>query len=48
MLAKKVDRLNKCHPSQSYHDWWDDEDALGSLRLRGVESRSHYADVFVA
>ncbi|CAA9340023.1 MAG: hypothetical protein AVDCRST_MAG48-3583, partial [uncultured Friedmanniella sp.] len=29
-------------------DWWDEEVFLGLMRLRGMESRSRYAEGFVA
>ena len=44
---RKVELLHECFPSQAGRDWWDDEFFSGVLRLRGVESRSRYAEGFV-
>ncbi len=44
---RKVELLTKHYASQSGRDWWDDETFLGLMRLRGVESRSRYAEGFV-
>jgi LmbE family N-acetylglucosaminyl deacetylase len=44
----KVDLLHECYPSQTSHDWFDRDAFLGLMRLRGVQSRSHYAEAFVA
>jgi LmbE family N-acetylglucosaminyl deacetylase len=43
---QKVELLNKYYPSQSHHDWWDDDIFLGLLRIRGMECRSRYAEGF--
>lgn len=45
---RKVELLNKCYPSQKGHDWWDDDLFLGLMRIRGMESRSGYAEGFFA
>jgi LmbE family N-acetylglucosaminyl deacetylase len=45
---RKVELLNTYFPSQKVHDWWDDEVFLGLMRLRGMESRSRYAEAFSA
>jgi LmbE family N-acetylglucosaminyl deacetylase len=45
---RKVELLNKSFPSQVGRDWWDDELYLGLMRVRGVESKSRYAEGFVA
>jgi LmbE family N-acetylglucosaminyl deacetylase len=45
---RKVELLNKCYPSQKGHDWWDDDVFLGLMRIRGMESRSRYAEGFFA
>lgn len=45
---RKVELLNKSFPSQADRDWWDDELYLGLMRVRGVESRSRYAEGFSA
>ena len=42
----KVELLHKCYPSQHGRDWWDDEVFLGLARLRGMECRAPYAEVF--
>jgi LmbE family N-acetylglucosaminyl deacetylase len=44
----KVELLNKSFPSQVDRDWWDDELYLGLMRIRGVESKSRYAEGFLA
>ena len=44
----KVELLNKSFPTQVDRDWWDDELFLGLMRIRGVESRSRYAEGFSA
>lgn len=43
---RKVELLRHCFPSQSGRDWWDDEVFCGLMRLRGMESRSRYAEGF--
>jgi LmbE family N-acetylglucosaminyl deacetylase len=43
---RKVALLNDSFPSQVGRDWWDDELYLGLMRIRGVESRSRYAEGF--
>jgi LmbE family N-acetylglucosaminyl deacetylase len=45
-MHSKLELLQKCFPSQSTRDWWDDETFLGLARLRGVECRSRYAEAF--
>ena len=45
---RKVELLNKSFPTQVHRDWWDDELYLGLMRIRGVESRSLYAEGFSA
>lgn len=44
---RKVALLTKGFPSQAGRDWWDDEMFLGLLRLRGMETRTRYAEGFV-
>jgi LmbE family N-acetylglucosaminyl deacetylase len=44
---RKVELLDKSFPSQAGRDWWDEETFLGLMRLRGIESRNHYAEAFV-
>ncbi len=43
---RKVELLHKCFPSQRGRHWWDDEVFLGLARLRGMESRTTYAEAF--
>ena len=43
---RKVELLDLSYPSQTGRDWWDSELFLGLMRLRGVESRNHYAEGF--
>ncbi len=45
---RKVELLRHCFPSQSGRDWWDDEVFCGLMRLRGMESRSRYAEGFLS
>jgi LmbE family N-acetylglucosaminyl deacetylase len=45
---RKVELLNSSFPSQLHRDWWDDELFLGLMRLRGIETRSRYAEGFFA
>lgn len=45
---RKVALLTKSFPSQTGHDWWDDEMFLGLMRIRGMESRHHYAEGYFA
>jgi LmbE family N-acetylglucosaminyl deacetylase len=45
---RKVELLHRCFPSQARRDWWDDEVFCGLMRLRGMESRSRYAEGFVS
>ena len=44
----KVELLDKHFGSQRGRDWWDAETFLGLMRLRGIESRSRYAEGFTA
>ena len=44
----KVKLLNAHYPSQAGRDWWDDDLFLGLMRVRGMESRSRYAEGFYA
>ncbi len=45
---RKVELLNLSYPTQLQRDWWDDELFLGLMRLRGIETRSRYAEGFFA
>lgn len=46
LAQRKVELLNKCFPSQHGRDWWSDETFLSLMKLRGIESRSPYAEAF--
>ncbi|MET7392582.1 PIG-L family deacetylase [Dactylosporangium sp. NPDC005572] len=43
---RKVALLHEHFPSQKARDWWDDEVFLGLARVRGMESRAHYAEAY--
>jgi len=45
-MARKVDLLNACYPSQHHRDWWDAELFRGFARLRGMEAKARYAEAF--
>lgn len=45
-MRRKTELLTACFPSQKDHDWWDDELFRGVARVRGMESRSRYAEAF--
>ncbi|HZC28033.1 MAG TPA: PIG-L family deacetylase [Actinopolymorphaceae bacterium] len=45
-LQEKVARLHKAFPSQVPHDWFDEGVFSGLARLRGMESRTRYAEAF--
>jgi LmbE family N-acetylglucosaminyl deacetylase len=40
----KLKLLNASYVTQAGRDWWDDEVFLGLMRMRGMESRSRYAE----
>ncbi|OBJ54192.1 PIG-L deacetylase family protein [Mycobacterium sp. 1423905.2] len=44
---RKARLLAQCYPSQAGRDWFDEESFLGLMRVRGVQSRAHYAEAFV-
>ncbi|OBK16436.1 PIG-L deacetylase family protein [Mycobacterium asiaticum] len=44
---QKAHLLTQCYPSQTGRDWFDEETFLGLMRIRGVQSRSRYAEAFV-
>jgi LmbE family N-acetylglucosaminyl deacetylase len=46
IARRKVELLHVCFPSQAGRHWWDDETFLSLMRMRGVESRSRYAEGF--
>jgi LmbE family N-acetylglucosaminyl deacetylase len=43
----KARLLTACYPSQTAHDWFDDESFLGLARLRGIQCRAPYAEGFM-
>jgi LmbE family N-acetylglucosaminyl deacetylase len=47
VAEEKARLLRKHYPSQTSHDWFDEEAFLGLSRLRGVQSRSRHAEAFV-
>lgn len=47
VAEEKARLLQKCYPSQTSHDWFDEEAFLGLSRLRGVQCRSTHAEAFV-
>lgn len=47
VARRKVELLGMCYPSQTSHDWWDEEVFLGLLRLRGAECHRRYAEGYV-
>jgi LmbE family N-acetylglucosaminyl deacetylase len=48
LARRKVSLLNQHYASQRLRDWWDDETFFALMRIRGMESRSHYAEAFQA
>ncbi|TDO18486.1 GlcNAc-PI de-N-acetylase [Mycobacterium sp. BK086] len=48
VAEEKARLLHKHYPSQSAHDWFDEEAFLGLSRLRGVQCRSRHAEAFTA
>lgn len=48
LARAKARVLAESYPSQAGHDWFDDEAFLGLMRIRGVQSRAHYAEAFTA
>jgi len=47
MAHRKTRLLAQCYPSQTGHDWFDDEAFLGLMRVRGAQCRARYAEAFV-
>jgi LmbE family N-acetylglucosaminyl deacetylase len=47
VAEEKARLLVKHYPSQTNHDWFDEEAFLGLSRLRGVQCRSTHAEGFV-
>jgi len=47
-IAEEKSRLlQKHYPSQTCHDWFDEQSFLGLARLRGLQCRTQYAEGFV-
>jgi LmbE family N-acetylglucosaminyl deacetylase len=44
---RKSALLHECYPSQTGHDWFDDDAFLGLMRVRGVQCRNRYAEAFL-
>ena len=44
---RKAALLAECYPSQTLHDWFDEESFLGLMRVRGAQCRSRYAEAFL-
>ena len=44
---RKAALITGCYRSQAAHDWFDEQSFLAMMRLRGVQSRSRYAEAFV-
>ncbi len=44
--AQKFALLEEAYPSQTSRDWWDREMFFGLMRIRGMESRTTYAEGF--
>lgn len=47
IAEEKARLLHKYYPSQSDHDWFDEEAFVGLARVRGVQCRSSHAEAFV-
>jgi LmbE family N-acetylglucosaminyl deacetylase len=47
VAEEKARLLVKHYPSQTGHDWFDEEAFLGLSRLRGVQCRNQHAEAFV-
>ena len=47
VAEEKARLLQKHYPSQTSHDWFDEDAFLGLSRLRGVQSRSAHAEAFI-
>lgn len=47
VAEEKARLLRKHYPSQTSHDWFDEEAFLGLSRLRGVQCRSAHAEAFI-
>jgi len=47
VAEEKARLLLKYYPSQTSHDWFDEQAFLGLSRLRGVQCRSQHAESFI-
>ncbi len=47
VAEEKARLLLKHYPSQTSHDWFDEQAFLGLSRLRGVQCRSPHAEGFI-
>lgn len=47
-MHDKLAVIRRSYPSQSAHDWFDDEAFLSLARMRGVQCHATYAEAFVA
>ena len=47
VAEEKARLLHKHYPSQTSHDWFDEDAFLGLSRLRGVQCRSAHAEAFI-
>jgi LmbE family N-acetylglucosaminyl deacetylase len=47
VAEEKARLLRKHYPSQTSHDWFDEEAFLALSRLRGVQCRSAHAEAFI-
>ncbi|WP_261985686.1 MULTISPECIES: PIG-L deacetylase family protein [Microbispora] len=45
-LREKIELLHRHYPSQRDRDWFDSEAFHGLARLRGIQSRTRYAEAF--
>jgi LmbE family N-acetylglucosaminyl deacetylase len=47
VAEEKARLLLKHYPSQTNHDWFDEQAFLGLSRLRGLQCRNSYAEAFI-
>jgi LmbE family N-acetylglucosaminyl deacetylase len=47
IAEEKARLLLKYYPSQTHHDWFDEQVFLGLMRLRGAQCRSRFAEAFI-
>lgn len=48
IAEEKARLLLKHYPSQTGHDWFDEQAFLGLSRLRGIQCRKQHAEAFIA